>query len=117
MPGRASKEWSRAPHICVTDFGIRGRDSWFGQRKHHTLGVQRVHGLVDRAVVSISKGLMCEMMRLEVVPDDLDVVQFRRILGQPLDGKPVCPGGKRRRETLLVWIGPLSSTKTTGLAG
>ena len=46
--------------------------------------------------VSISKGLMREMMRLEVVPHDLDVVQFGRILGQPLDGKPVRPGGQRR---------------------
>ena len=40
------------------------RDSWSGQRKHHTLRIQRIHGLVDRLVesVSISKGLMREMM-------------------------------------------------------
>ena len=53
---------------------FRGRDSWFGQRKHHTLCIQRVHGLVDRLVesVTISKGLMREMMRFEVAPDRLD---------------------------------------------
>ena len=43
---------------------------------------------------------MREMMRLEVVPDDLDVVQFRRIFGQPLDGKPVRPDGQRRQGEL-----------------
>ena len=43
---------------------------------------------------------MREVMRLEVVPDDLDVVQFGRILGQPLDGKPVRPGGQRRQGEL-----------------
>ena len=74
----------------------------FGQRKRHALGVQRVHGLVDRLVerVRISKGLMREMMGLEVTPHDFDVVQFGRILGQPLDGKPVRPGGKRRQGEL-----------------
>ena len=40
------------------------------------------------------------MIRLEVVPDHLDVVEFRRILGQPLDGEPVCAGGKRCRREL-----------------
>ena len=56
---------------------FRGRDSWSGQRKHHTLRIQRVHGLVDRLVecVSISIGVMREMVRLEVMPDDLDVVR------------------------------------------
>ena len=113
-----------AHNPCNLPCYFHGRDSWFGQRKHDTLGIQCVHiqcvhGLVDRPVefVSISEGLMCEMMRLEVVPHDLDVVQFGRILGQPLDGEPVRPGGKRRQGSLLVWIGPLSSTNTTGLAG
>ena len=43
---------------------------------------------------------MCQVMRLEVVPDRLDVVEFRRILGQPLDGEPVCAAGKRRHREL-----------------
>src|SRR3954453_7921438 len=43
----------------------------------------------------IGEGLMCKVVHLEVVPDPLDVVQFRRVLGQPLDGEPVGAGGKR----------------------
>jgi hypothetical protein len=38
---------------------------------------------------------MRQMMRLEIAPDGFDVVQFRRILGQPLDGEPVRSGGQR----------------------
>src|SRR5271157_3869996 len=38
---------------------------------------------------------MRQMMRLEIAPDGFDVVQFRRILGQPLDGEPVRAGGQR----------------------
>jgi hypothetical protein len=74
---------------------------------------------MDRPIecISVREGLMGEMMRLEIMPDGLDVVQFRRILGQPLDGKPMRTGGKRcQRELAGVWIGPLSSTSTTGLA-
>ena len=39
-------------------------------------------------------------MRLEVVPDDLDVIEFGRVFGQPLDGEPVCAGGERRAREL-----------------
>jgi hypothetical protein len=62
---------------CNLPCYFRGRDSWSGQRKHRALGIQRVHGLVDRLVecVSISIGVMREMVRLEVMPDDLDVVR------------------------------------------
>ena len=45
--------------------------------------------------VKISEGLMRQMMRLEIAPDGFDVVQFWRILGQPLDGEPVRAGGQR----------------------
>ena len=95
------------------------RDSWSGQRKHHTLGIQRVHGVVDRLVecVSISKGVMGEMMRLEVVPHELDVVQFGAYLGSHSTVSQCARAASAARESLLVWIGPLSSTKTTGLAG
>src|SRR3954447_7425497 len=43
----------------------------------------------------IGEGLMCEVVHLEVVPDALDVVQLRRVLGQPLDGEPVGACGER----------------------
>ena len=49
---------------------------------------------------SISEGLMGEMMRLEVVPDDLNVVEFGRIFGQPFDRDPVRAGGKGRHRSL-----------------
>lgn len=39
--------------------------------------------------VGIGEGLMREVICLEVVPDPLDVVKFRRVLWQPLDAEPV----------------------------
>jgi hypothetical protein len=73
------------------------RDSWFDQRKDDALSVQLLHGLVNRVAerFGVGKGLMRQVVRLEIMPD-LDVVEFRRILRQPLDGEPVCAGGKRR---------------------
>ena len=70
---------------------FHGRDSWFDQRKHRTLYVEFLHGVVDRLVerVNVGKGLMRQVMRLEVAPDHLDVVELRRILGRPLDDEPV----------------------------
>ena len=38
---------------------------------------------------------MCEVVRLEIVPDDLDVIEFGGVFGQPLNGEPVCPGSER----------------------
>src|SRR5258708_10578584 len=55
-----------------------------------------VDGLVERG--DIGEGLMGEMMRLEVVPDDFDVVELWGVLWQPLDGEPVrasCEGRER----------------------
>ena len=51
---------------------------------------------MDRLVecVGVGESLVGEMMRLEVAPDGLDVVQFRGVFGQPLDGEPVCAGGE-----------------------
>ncbi len=52
---------------------------------------------MDRAVECawVGECLMREMMRLEVMPDALDVVQFGGIFGQPLDGEPMRAGGQR----------------------
>ena len=73
-----------------------------GQRRRHALVIEGVDGLVDRLVecVGVGEGLVGEMMRLEVAPDGLDVVQFRRVFGQPLDGEPMCAGGERREREL-----------------
>ena len=74
---------------------------------------------MDRLVesVSISKGLMREMMRLRSCQTTSMSFNSGAYFGQPLDGKPVRRAASAARESLLVWIGPLSSTKTTGLAG
>src|SRR5580693_6138695 len=74
------------------------RDSPLGQRKRPAFAVQCIDGLMDGAVecVGIGEGLMREMVRLEVAPDALDVIEFRCIFGQPLDREPVSAFGKRR---------------------
>jgi hypothetical protein len=64
--------------------------------------IEGADGLVDRLVesVGVGEGLMGEVMRLEIAPDSLDVVQFRRIFGQSLDGEPMCAGGECREREL-----------------
>ena len=61
------------------------------QRIDGSLPVQGGHGGVDCAVegVGVSEGLMGQMMRLEIVPDNLDIVEFGCVFRQPLDGEPV----------------------------
>src|ERR1700691_4314218 len=56
-----------------------------------SLPVQGSHGCVDYAVegVGISEGLMGQMACFEIVPDNLDVVEFGCVFWQPLDGEPV----------------------------
>src|SRR5580698_1664629 len=44
--------------------------------------------------VRVSECLMGEMMRLEVAPDGLDVVQFRGVFRRPLDSEPMRAGGE-----------------------
>ena len=42
----------------------------------------------------VGEGLVGEMMRLEVAPDEFDVVEFGRVFGQPFDGEPVRASGE-----------------------
>ena len=52
--------------------------------------------LIERVLVG--EGLMGEVIGLEIMPDDLDVVEFGCVFGQPLDSKPVraiSDGGER----------------------
>ena len=67
--------------------------------------------------VWIGEGLVSEMAGFQIAPNDLDVVEFRGVFGQPLDGEPMGAFGERGMPALLTWIGPLSSTRTTGLKG
>jgi hypothetical protein len=82
-----------------------------------SFGIEFYHGLVDSAVEVIRtvERLMCEVMPLQVAPENLDVVQLRRVFRQPLDPEPVGALGKGCRDALLVWIGPLSRTSTIGV--
>src|ERR1700733_9664495 len=54
------------------------RDSLNDQRIDSSLPVQGSHGCLDYAVegVGISEGLMGQMACFEIVPDNLDVVEF-----------------------------------------
>ena len=72
------------------------RDSRLGQRNEHALAVEIVNGCVDGVVEcsDIGEGLMGEVMGLEVVPDHLDVIEFWRVFGQPLDREPVRASGE-----------------------
>jgi hypothetical protein len=53
---------------------------------------------MDGAIEScgVGESLVSQMMGFEINLDALDVVEFGRILGQPLHGEPMGPGGERR---------------------
>ena len=61
------------------------------QRIEASLVVQGGDGCVDGAIESVvvGEGVVGEMVRLEIVPDNLDVVELGRVFRQPLDGEPV----------------------------
>jgi len=42
--------------------------------------------------VCIGEGLVGEVMAFEVTPDTLNVIEFRGVFRQPLDGAPVRAG-------------------------
>ena len=67
------------------------RDSLVDQRIGSSLVVQGFHGCVDGAIeiVVIGEGLVGEMVRLEIAPDERDVVELGRVFWQPFDGKLV----------------------------
>src|ERR1700730_11756336 len=57
-----------------------------------------VDGLVERG--DIGEGLMGEVMRLEVAPDNFDVVELWGVFWQPLDGEPVRASREGREREL-----------------
>src|ERR1700691_1914109 len=70
---------------------ILSRDSPIDQRMETSLLVQGLRGCVDCAIESdvVGEGVVGEMVRLEIMPDDLDVVELGCVFRQPLDGEPV----------------------------
>ena len=65
-------------------------------------------------VLGVGEGLVGQMMRFEVVPDNLDVVEFGRVLGSHSTVSQWARAARAAVVALLTWIGPLSSTMTTG---
>jgi hypothetical protein len=76
---------------------LLSRDSRLDQRKGRSLLVQFLGRFVDGRVegVGVREGLMGEVVSLEVTPDCFNVVQFRSVFRQPLDGQPMRAGGER----------------------
>ena len=68
--------------------------------------------------VGIGESVVGELMLLEVAPASLDAVRPGGIFGQPFEGEPGALGERARGQvvSLLVWIGPLSRTATSGRA-
>jgi hypothetical protein len=57
-----------------------------------------VDGLVEGC--AIGERLMGEVMRLEIMPNDFDVVELWGVFGQPFDGEPVRPSREGREREL-----------------
>jgi hypothetical protein len=72
-------------------------------------------GVVE--VIDIGEGLMREEVAFQIAPGSLDVVELGNVFRQPLGWSANRAPQARPARTLLVWIGPLSTTKTTGLSG
>src|SRR5208282_3082120 len=75
------------------------RDSPIDQRIARSLVVQGLDSLMDGSIEvgGVGEGVVGEIVRFEIVPDNLDVVEFGRIFRQPLDGEPMLArseGGK-----------------------
>ena len=77
-----------APHRDVGDIGAPdlNRDSRLGQRIDHSLPVKGLDacmdGLIERG--DVGEGLIGKVMRLEVVPDDLDIINTNGPKFRPL---------------------------------
>jgi hypothetical protein len=78
--------------------------------------IKAIDGTRDGGVEFLdgAEGLMREEVAFEIAPGAFDVVQFRCVFGQPLDGQPGALSAVR--VSSLIGMGPLSSTRITGLA-
>ena len=80
-------------------FHALSRDLPVDQRIDISLAVQGFNSRVDFAIkrFGIDECLMGQMVRLEIAPDNLDVIEFRCVFGQPLDSEPVLARIERRQ--------------------
>src|SRR3954469_19551222 len=79
------------PHVALNCACVLSSDLLVGRRMAVSFGIEFYHDLVDSAVEVIRtvERLMCEVMPLQVAPENIDVVQLRSIFRQPLDREPV----------------------------
>ena len=77
---------------------LLSRDSPVDQRIDISLAVQSFDRRVDSAIkrFDIGERLMGQMTCFEIVPDDLNVIEFGRVFGKPLDGQPMLARIERR---------------------
>ena len=96
--GLASADVTLADPAMGTGTYLLSRDSWLDQRIDHSLVVKVFDGCMDGLIEvgDAREGLMGQLICLQIVPNDLDVVQFRGIFWQPLDREPVRASGKGR---------------------
>jgi hypothetical protein len=82
--------------------------------------IQVTDGTVDGAVeaVEVGEGLMREVARFQVAPDDLSMsFNSGAYLGNHSTVSQWARSASAARLALLTWMGPLSRTRTTGLVG
>ena len=65
-------------------------------------------------VIGAGESLMRQMVRLEIAPDQFDVIEFGAYFGNHSTVSQCLRASSAARLALLTWIGPLSSTSTTG---
>ena len=64
-------------------------------------------------VGGVGEGVVGEIVRFEIVPDNLDVVEFGRVFWQPLDGEPMLARFEGGKGELADMDRSTSSTSTT----
>jgi hypothetical protein len=96
---------------------LLSRDSPVDQRIDASLLVQGVHRCVDYAVegFGVGKCLVGQMVRLEIVPDTLDIVELRCVFGQPFDCQPVLARRECRQRDLTGMDRPIVLNQYDGL--
>src|SRR3954469_23101914 len=92
--------------------------SMVGQQMAVSFGIKLDDSLVNGVVevIRAGEGLMSEVMPLQVAPDPFNIVQLRGVFRTPLARSQGVTPARAARLALLVWIGPLSRTSTTGLS-
>ena len=78
---------------------VLSNDSRLDQRLSRWAVVYGGYGLMDGAfqVICVGEGLVSQLALFHLTPDNLDVVQFGSVLGQPLGREPMVASFERRR--------------------